>query len=375
MPFAALLTRLGGLLLCLCGIASFAQDDAPEKCAERATYLSDAPYVDNLRWCVESVIHAPHIEPFAFTALEAAADGALLATRPLAGEVSRIIDTDGDALPDTLETYADGLILPNGLALHHGDLYVAGGAYIWRINGRGAVEIVTDDLPSGSGFWTGGLAIGADERLYVAIGAPCDRCAFDDPQRGAIISMRLDGSDRRIAASGFRRPSDLALYRGALWTLDSMPYGSTSSPDALIRLDAGGWYGYPPCAADADCAPVTAPAMTFGNGAVPVSLAHYPHDSLTGVEDTLLVVLGGEPTQTDTVGYKLLMIHFDDADQSAWSVCGNALPLRKRASSLSALQWNAAGLCRLYSPQREGLWHVSAPAAGGGGQRARLDLP
>ena len=57
------------------------------------------------------------------------------------------------------------------------------------------------------------------------------------------------------------------------------------------------------------------PAMRFGTGAVPTSLAAYPHDLLPGTEDTLIVVLSGEPSQVDFVGYKVIMIAFDDDDQ------------------------------------------------------------
>ena len=36
---------------------------------------------------------------------------------------------------------------------------------------------------------------------------------------------------------------------------------------------------------------------------------------MTGVRDTLVVVLSGEPTQVDFVGYKVLMISFDEDDK------------------------------------------------------------
>ncbi|MYH64185.1 MAG: hypothetical protein F4136_00835 [Chloroflexi bacterium] len=315
MPVAALLKRLCALLLWLC-LPSAAQEIELPACSSRPTALLHFIYVDHARWCVEGVIDAPELEPYAFTALEVAADGSLYAARPLAGAVMRIYDSDGDQLPDAMELHADDLSLPNGLAAHAGALYVAGGAHIYAIDADGAAQTIVDDLPAGTGFWTGGLAIDADERLLVAVGAPCNHCDYADPERGAILSMNLDGSDRRVLASGFRQPADLAFFRGSLWTLDSAPLGLAGGVDELNRVQEGGWYGFPDCLGGAaDCADAQPPVMTFATGAAPSSLAAYPHDTHPGTKDTLLVVLRGEPTVVDIVGYKLIMVSFDENDQ------------------------------------------------------------
>lgn len=282
--------------------------------------------MDNDRWCPEEILRDRQIEPLAFTAMEVAPNGTLFAARPLNGSVMAIRDSDGDGLPDSMATYADGLTLPNGLAFHKGDLYVAGGPNIYRISPAGRVETLVDDLPSGAGFWTGGLAIDSKDKLYVAVGAPCDNCVYAAPERGAILSMNLDGSERQLHASGFRNPADIALFRGQLWTLDSAPLQrERNALDELNLAQAGGWYGFPQClgankpnlgAADLDCARSIPPVMQFGSGAKPSSLAAYPHDVMSGTADTLLVVLSGEPSQIDIVGYKVIMISFDDAGRA-----------------------------------------------------------
>ena len=59
--------------------------------------------------------------------------------------------------------------------------------------------------------------------------------------------------------------------------------------------------------------------MRFGTGAVPTSLAAFPHDLLPGTEDTMIVVLSGEPSQVDFVGYKVIMIAFDEHDRPTGS--------------------------------------------------------
>ena len=94
-----------------------AQSPELGKCSERPTAITGAYFADYLRWCVELVLDADDIEPLAFTALEAAPDGTLFATRPLAGQVVRITDSDGDELPDSMSVFADGLDLAQRLGL------------------------------------------------------------------------------------------------------------------------------------------------------------------------------------------------------------------------------------------------------------------
>lgn len=329
MPVSTLLRRRLALALLFAlafgGVEQLAQGTQLARCDDRPTVVHGELFADNRRWCVEDLLRDRTIEPLSFTAMEVAPDGTLYATRPVSGAVAAIRDSDGDALPDAMEIFADGLTTPNGLAYHEDSLYVAGGAHIYRLSPTGAIDIIVDDLPSGTGFWTGGIAIGADERLYVAIGAPCDNCEFSDPERGAILSMNLDGSARRIVASGFRQPADLAFFRGQLWTLDSAPrQAQRNARDELNRVEPGLWYGFPYClgagepnlpADDIECADGISPAMLFGSGAIPISLAAFPHDTLPGTEDTLIVVLSGEPSQIDFVGYKVIMVTFDEANE------------------------------------------------------------
>jgi len=329
------------------------QAQQPElgKCSERPHVITGALFVDYLRWCVEGVVDDPDIEPFSFTALEAAPDGSLFATRPLAGEVMIIEDADGDQLPDTMRTFAEGLNMPNGLAYHEGDLYVSGGSKIYRISAGGSVDTIVSDLPVGSGFPVGGLVVGEDERLYVPVGAPCDNCEFDEPERGAILSMTLDGADRQVIASGFRHPADVEFYRGKLWSLDSAPRTyQRGAVDEVNQVETGAWYGFPYCLGAAtvnlasdqfDCASSAPPRVLFGAGARPSSLAAYPYDTLTGTADTLIVVLSGEPTQIDFVGYKVVMLNFDDGDQLLGATL--VLPFRIESTRQAYVPYDGEG--------------------------------
>jgi glucose/arabinose dehydrogenase len=314
------------LLICVIVVSNImiisAQQPDLGDCTQRPTVIQEGLYVDHLRWCVEGIVDDKTIEPMAFTALEVAPDGTLYATRPLSGQVMAIRDTNNDFFPDTMETFATGLTLPNGLAYHDGNLYVAGGVNIYRIDAEGTVLTIVNDLPAGTGFWTGDIAIGEDNRLIVTIGAPCENCEFDTTQRGLILSMALDGTDRQTVATGFRNPSDVEYYRGELWSVDTSPRGfDTGALDELNLIQTGGWYGFPYCLGndtidipsdDIQCEDVIRPKILFGSSATPRSLASYPYATLPGTEDTLIIVLGGEPSQVDFNGYKVVMVNFDE---------------------------------------------------------------
>lgn len=358
MPVLTLLIRWGSRFLFgltivgIFNIGSQAQEQDLGRCSKRSTAIQGELYVDNYRWCTETVVHDRQIEPLSFTDMEVAPDGTLFATRPLSGQVIAIHDTDGDTLPDAMETFADELTLPNGLAFHKGDLYVAGGANIYRITPAGAVETLVNDLPSGTGFWTGGLAVGDDDKLYVAVGAPCDNCNYAAPERGVILNMNLDGSERQVVATGLRNPADLAIFRDRLWTLDSAPrQKQRNALDELNLVRAGGWYGFPHCLGedtiniasdDIDCARSVQPVMRFGSGANPTSLAAYPFDVLTGTADTLIVVLSGEPSQVDIVGYKVIMVTFDEADRPLGASI--LTPYRYEGGRQAYMPYTGAGL-------------------------------
>ena len=239
--------RLVLTLLCLfCAAPALAQTPPLAPCGYRPTTLAN-PWVDFERYCAETVVDAPQTGRFGFSALTFGPDGRLYATRPLTGELVALSDGNGDGLPESPQVVADGMTLPNGLTSYDGALYISGGAHVYRWQ-DGALVTLVDDLPSGAGFWTGGIAVGPDERLYAATGAPCDLCAPDDPERGAILSFALDGSDRQLVATGLRAPADLAFAGETLWTVDTASDRlTTPDMDELNVVAPGANFGWPYC--------------------------------------------------------------------------------------------------------------------------------
>ncbi len=251
-------------------------------CAERPGYLNN-PWVNSESFCLELVIEDAGTGELAYTALAAAPDGTLYAARPLAGQVFAIEDTDGDSLPDTSRMIADGLTLPNGLAVDGDTLYISGGEHIYRWQ-NDVLETLVDDVPAGGGFWTGDVTLGNDGRLYVVTGG----AAGDDPLRGAVLSYAADGSDRQTVITGLQTPTGIAFHAGVLWTTDS-------ARDTLNRMDAA--------------------AITFPAGSQPSMLLSYTGDGL--LQDALIVVLRGTSDQVELEGFAVVVVPFDAEGQPA----------------------------------------------------------
>lgn len=288
----------------------FQANDLPS-CFQRPGYVGN-PWVDGTRYCLEDVLIDDSGGELSYSALAFAPDGTLYATRPLHGEVYALTDSDGDALPDTPRRVADGLTLPNGLTFHDGALYISGGPFIHRLRDD-ELTVLVNDLPGVGGFWTGDVVIGQDERLYVATGAACVNCASSTPERGAILSYALDGSDRQIVATGLRQPVGLAFRDGQLWTVDTAPdaLGDTPDLDELNRVTPGVDFGWPGCVTG-ECDGVQAPALTFPTHSHPRGMAAYAGDTLVDLDGALIVVLGGSFNRVDLRGYAVMAVAFDD---------------------------------------------------------------
>lgn len=165
--------------------------------------------------------------------------------------------SDALAAPQ-VRVLADGLKMPNGVAFRDGDLFVAESQRILRfadaesVSGKMAVpQVVVADLPykSAQHAWKY-LAFGPDGRLYVPVGAPCNVCEEADFAR--ILSMRADGSDRKVVARGVRNSVGFDWHpeTGEFWFTDNGRdmLGDEVPPCELNRVaSAGQDFGFPYC--------------------------------------------------------------------------------------------------------------------------------
>ena len=149
-------------------------------------------------------------------------------------------------------------------------------------------KVLVSGLPFGE-HQQDNVVFGRDGRLYLGSGSTCDACRERDPRSAAILSLRPDGRDLRVYASGLRNPYGLAVQprTGRLYASvnGQDKLGSRSDPepaDTLVLVKRGARYGWPRCWADArtlrlagNCAGVTAPAAYFEPHASADGLAFY----------------------------------------------------------------------------------------------------
>lgn len=160
--------------------------------------------------------------------------------------------------------FIDGLNQPFGMLLLGNFFYVANTDSLVRFAYLpGAVHLSGPpqkilDLPAGhqanpwNNHWTRNVIATPDGvRLYVTVGSATDVNANgnEQPERAAIWTLRPDGTDRRLYATGLRNPVGLAIdpATGDLWTTvnerDSI--GADTPPDYLTRVVDGAFYGWP----------------------------------------------------------------------------------------------------------------------------------
>lgn len=295
------------LSVLLLAVPTLAQQSSLPPCGDRPTVISE-PWTNGLLWCLEQVIRYDSAGELAFTALATAPNGTLFATRPLSGEVLAITDTNTDGLPDSAQVVVRNLTLPNGLLFYEDALYITGGSNLYRLR-DGQMSTLRDDIPAGSGFWTGSLAVGPDERLYFATGANCDQCSQVEQGRGTIFSTSLDGTDLQPFASGFRNPADLTFFENQLWVIDSslMPLADAASPsDELNLVLRDSHHGFPSCLQD--CPTASSPFYAFPHASQPLGITAYQSDTFSSLTDTLLVTLGGDYNSVTLAGYMLIAL-------------------------------------------------------------------
>jgi len=126
-------------------------------------------------------------------------------------KVYAVKDTNGDKKADKKWVVASGLRMPNGVAFHDGDLYIAEVSRITRLRGIEAKldnppkpEVVVEDYPRETHHGWKYIAFGPDGYLYVPVGAPCNICESKDEIYASITRIKPDGTGREVYARGVR---------------------------------------------------------------------------------------------------------------------------------------------------------------------------
>jgi glucose/arabinose dehydrogenase len=153
-----------------------------------------------------------------------------------------------------------------GLAWHKGTLYVSGGTVTGRNSAKwqllawsgwnGAKFTKRTAIYTAPKTFAGfnGIAFGADGRLYVGVDVGLtnnnDHGPAKTPYVYDILSIKPNGRDLKVFATGIRQPWQLAFPKGS-----SSPFvsdlgqdsGAKNPPDFVLRVRRGDNYGFPKC--------------------------------------------------------------------------------------------------------------------------------
>ena len=184
-------------------------------------------------------------------------NGILFVGTRRAGKVYALVDENKDPGPDRTIIIARGLRMPNGVALHNGDLYVAEVNRVIRfenilgnLKANMPYRVVVDTFPDETRHGWKFIRFGPDGRLYVPVGAPCNICQETDQRFSSIMRMNADGSNLEVFAEGVRNSVGFDWHPGTreLWFTDNGRdwLGDDFPPDELNHAPkAGLHFGFP----------------------------------------------------------------------------------------------------------------------------------
>jgi glucose/arabinose dehydrogenase len=251
-------------------------------------------------------------------------------TRQL-GRVYAVVDRDHDMRADDVITIADGLDLPNGVAVRGGDLYVAEVHRILRypqiedrLKSPPEPEIVFDGFPKD---WHHGwkfIRFGPDGRLYVPVGAPCNVCREKESIYATITRMNPDGSGFEIFANGVRNSVgfDWNPLTDILWFTDNGRdwMGDDQPPDELNRAPAKGLhFGFPFChggvvpdpefGSEQVCSQFTPPAVRLDAHVAPLGMRFYKGAMFPkSYQNQIFIAEHGSWNRSHKVGYRITLV-------------------------------------------------------------------
>ena len=257
--------------------------------------------------------------------------------------VFALIDENKDGKVDKKYLITDKLKnMPNGVAFHEGDLYVAEVNKIWvfkdienklkLIDENGFYPedpiLITDDFPSDKHHGWKYIAIGPDNKLYVPVGAPCNICESRDEIYSTITRMDLDGSNREIYARGVRNTVGFTWNKetGEMWFTDNGRdmLGDNYPPCELNKVTKPDQhYGYPYChggdISDPEfgskyaCEDFIKPMQNLGPHVAPLGLKFYDGEMFPEeYKGDIFIAEHGSWNRTKKIGYRITRVKIKD---------------------------------------------------------------
>lgn len=260
-------------------------------------------------------------------------DGAVYASRPGAGLIVRLADTNGDGVAEDVSTVLSGLDEPHGMAFFGGSFYVAETGALTRFavgadgRPRGAgVQVTT--YPARSGHSTRTVIVGPDSLLYVSIGSRCNICEGDTPERAAVWQVNPATGQKRPYSIGLRNAVGLAVNPAtkAIWvtTHERDNLGDDRPPEEIDILKDGGDFGWPYCWGDRQpnpeydkpgrCAATIPPALMMQAHSAPLGLTflHGASQLPAAYEGDALIAFHGSWNRSRPTGAKVVRVRIEN---------------------------------------------------------------
>jgi glucose/arabinose dehydrogenase len=286
-------------------------------------------------------------------------NGDVLVAEQSAGYLTLLRD-DGEGRAKWIDRHVEDLNRPYGLAWRNDELLVADQDGIWRVPhvvgalraGRPAPPQRADQLlpeqrkPVAGAYGAElltkkgvfGITVGHQNRhlavdpktsaLYVGVGSSGNLGVEPEP-KATIQRFDADGSNQTTVASGTRNPTALAFHpeTGELWAVvqERDGLGDNLPSDYLIRVQRGGFYGWPyayigkhPQPGFASFAPdkvdaAITPDLLFQAHSSVLDLVFYAADQFPPeYKGSLFVALKGSWNRSIPTGYKVVRVPFKD---------------------------------------------------------------
>ncbi len=247
------------------------------------------------------------------------------------GRVYAVLDQNKDLRADRVITVAEGLEMPNGVALWDGDLYVAEVHRILRfrdiesrLDAPPAPEIVYDRFPKDRSHGWKFIRFSPDGRLYVPVGAPCNACLRDEKVYSTITRLNRDGSGFEFFAHGVRNSVgfDWHPQTGVLWFTENGRdwMGDDQPPDELNRAPVkglhfgfpychGGTLGDPELGSVRSCDQFTAPMVRLGAHVAALGMRFYTGSMFPGdYRNQIFIAEHGSWNRRQKSGYRVTLV-------------------------------------------------------------------
>jgi len=253
------------------------------------------------------------------------------------GKVYAILDTNEDKKADKVITIANGLDMPNGVALKNGDLYVAEVSRVIkfpdienRLYNPPSPVIVNDRFPDARHHGWKFIKFGPDGKLYVPVGAPCNICKSDDERFASIMRMNPDGSDLEVYAHGIRNTVgfDWSPVDNSLWFTDNGRdmLGDNVPPDELNRAPENGMnFGYPymhgkdirdpEYGEGVDLSKFTKPVLELGPHVAALGMEFYTGNMFPEkYKNSIFIAEHGSWNRSKKIGYRVMFVKINGND-------------------------------------------------------------